>query len=224
MTLDQKKELFQQFASYMSSSRAKKIEQVAHNRTRSITVILEDIYQSHNISASLRSCDCFGIQDVHIIEQRHFYSINEAISKGANKWLDVYRYNDATGNNTEKCFSQLKSQGYTLVAATPHEHGYMIGTLPIDKKLAILFGTEESGLSSYASNNADLFVKIPMVGFTESFNISVSVALCLYEITKRMRDAGNCWKLSEDDIIDLQLDWLGRSTNRSQQIKALLAK
>jgi tRNA (guanosine-2'-O-)-methyltransferase len=222
MTIDQKKKIFNELSTYLSPKRAQKIVQYAYERTRYVTVVLEDINQTHNISAALRSCECFGVQDVSIIEERYSYAVNHAVCKGASQWLDIYTYHEPKINNTEKCFEILRKKGYRLAATSPVDTDLLIDELPLDQKVALVFGTEERGLSSYALNNADLRVKIPTYGFTQSLNISVSVAICLYEITKRLRKSNYAWQLTEEEIIDLQLEWLGRSTNRTQQIKELI--
>lgn len=223
MTYEQKKELFEQFSQYITQNRKLKIEQNAQERTRYVTVVLEDIFQAHNTSAVLRSCECFGIQDVHIIEQRFTYKLHEAIAKGSAQWLNIKQYRQAQANNTELCFKTLREQGYRIVATTPGENDMLINQLPLDSKIALVFGTEQEGLSKYALENADAFVKIPMHGFTQSFNISVSAAICLYDISQRLRASNINWRLSPDEILDLQLEWLGKTTNRSEQINSLLA-
>jgi len=222
MSLSAKKALFEEFAQYVTPERREKIERYAQLRTRYVTIVLEDIYQGHNMSAVLRSADCFGIQDVHVIEERHHYAIHEEIAKGASQWLTLHHHNQKNSNNTEHCFEQLRSAGYTIVATTPHEKDMFIDVLPLTKKVALIFGTEQQGLSSYALNHADAFVKIPLYGFTESFNISVAAGISLYEMTRRLRQSTLPWQLTEEEIIDLQLEWLGSTTHRSEQIKERL--
>lgn len=223
MTLEQKKDLFKHFAQYITPERAQTILRCAHERTRYVTVVLEDISHSHNASAALRSCDCFGIQDVHMIEMRHTFVENTNISKGANKWLSIHRYNQPKINNTQICYEALKKQNYTIIATTPHTNDVMIDKLPLNNKIALVFGTEEKGLSSYALEQADGYAKIPMYGFTQSFNISVSVALSVYETTKRLRESNYNWRLTPEEVVDLQLDWLGRATYRTEEIQRLIA-
>ena len=140
------------------------------SRTRYLTVVLEDIFQSQNASAVLRTCDCFGIQDVHIIENRNPYEINPDVELGSAKWLNMNRYNKS-GHNTLEAFTELRKKGYKIIATSPHKNDLMIQDLPIEHKIALVFGSEREGLSDIALQNADAFVKIPMYGFTESFNI-----------------------------------------------------
>src|SRR5690606_12525524 len=145
---------------------------------------LENLFQPHNASAVLRSCDGFGIQDIHIIENYNKYKPNREIDMGSSKWLNTIKYKEKE-NNTVECIRHLKSKGYKIVATTPHENDCLIDDLPLDQPTALLFGTELTGLTKEALNEADAFVKIPMFGFTESFNISVSVALALYSVTQK---------------------------------------
>jgi tRNA (guanosine-2'-O-)-methyltransferase len=222
MTIERKKEIFERFSEYITPERKAKIERNAHERTRYVTVVLEDIFQPHNTSAVLRSCECFGIQDIHIIEQKHKFVLHESIAKGSAQWLDIKRYGQPGAHNNGLCFDSLKRQGYAIVATTPHTHDMVISQLPLTSKIALVFGTEQEGLSSYALEQADFFVKIPMYGFTESFNISVSVGICLYDVCQRLRSSTLSWRLSEDEIINLQLDWLGKSTLLYEQICAAI--
>ncbi len=195
---------------FVTRSRLEKIQQVLTGRTRHVTIVLEDIYQPQNASAVLRSCECFGVQDVHIIENRNDYEINPEVVMGANKWLNLNRYSDGEFN-TKTCLSKLKQQGYQLVATSPHEHDFTPLNLPLEKPVALLFGTEREGLSVQAQEMADYFLRIPMAGFTESFNISVSAAVCLYELTNRLRKSDIPWHLTEDHYDELCLAWLKAS-------------
>jgi tRNA (guanosine-2'-O-)-methyltransferase len=222
MAIEKKKQVFEEFAQYITQARRTKIEHNAQQRTRYVTVVLEDIFQGHNISAVLRSCDGFGIQDVHIIEDKHRYNVREEVAKGAAQWLSLKHYMRTEGAGVEDCFAELKSAGYLLVATTPHEKDMLIEDIPLDKKIALVFGTEQSGLSSYALSHADMYVKIPMYGFTESFNISVCAGISLYELTKRLRASSFEWKLSPEELIDLELEWLGKTTYRTDQIRQKL--
>ena len=210
--IEKKLKLFDQYAHFITAERRAVLEKTAFERTRHVAVVLEDIYQPHNSSAVLRTADCFGIQDIHIIEQRNTFSVSKDIAKGAAQWLSLSKYSAHDENNTLRCFSALREQGYTIVATTPHRDDMLIQDLPIDKKVALVFGTEQSGLSETALEQSDLFVKVPLYGFTESFNISVCAGIVLYELIKRLRESTVDWQLSESERIDLSLQWLAQST------------
>ncbi|MEX1001727.1 MAG: RNA methyltransferase [Crocinitomicaceae bacterium] len=222
--MDKNKWLLQQFYEHISENKRSKFEQIILNRTQYITVVLEDIFQPHNAAAVLRSCDCFGVQDVHIIENENTYAPNKEIDMGSSKWLSLNRYNQKE-NNTGDTIEQLKLKGYKIVATTPHKNDCLIDELPLDQPVALLFGTEASGLSDLAMDAADEFVKLPMYGFTESYNISVSVALALYELTERMRkDPEINWQLSEEEQTAIKLNWAKKVVKRSDRVEALLNK
>lgn len=204
-------------SAFITSQRIKKMLWVLKRRTRYLTVVLEDIYQSQNASAVLRSCECFGIQDVHIIENRYQFEVNPDVVMGASKWLSVYKYLDDE-DNTVGCLEALKGKGYRLIAASPHKSQYSPATIPLDQKTALVFGTEMEGLSQTALKMVDGFMKIPMHGFTESFNISVSVALSLYHLCDRLRNSSYQWELPNDEETALYFEWLCKSVKNPEQI------
>ncbi len=208
-----KKELLTEHIwSFVTENKKALFKQVIDERTRHIAVVLEDVYQPQNASAVLRSCDCFGIQDLHVIESVNTYTINPRIVMGASKWVDVYPH-----PTTEKCIDKLKAQGYQIVATTPHTEEVSIYDFNPTQKSAVFFGTEMQGLSDEVMEKADVFVNIPMVGFTESFNISVAAALCLNQVTHNLRQSEIDWQLSETEKLDLKLRW-GKSCVRNAEI------
>jgi len=214
--LDLNKELVNYLSAFVSESRRAKFDEVLNYRTRHITIALEDIYQPHNASAVLRSCDIFGIQDIHIIENKNAYTVNRDIAMGSPKWLNLYKYKKEE-NNTLSCITKLKEKGYRIVATSPHKNSYTIDDLPINKPVALIFGTELTGISETVQQHADDFVKIPMYGFTESFNISVSAALCLHALTARLHHTDLSWQLSDPEKYEVLLTWL-RNTIRKVEL------
>jgi tRNA (guanosine-2'-O-)-methyltransferase len=206
----------QQFA---TKERIEAFNRVITNRTRHITVALENIYQPHNASAVMRSCDCFGVQDVHVIENSNNYKINPGVALGSTKWIDITKYNKEE-ENTTACVQSLKSAGYTIVATTPHTNDINLDELPIDKPVALFFGTEKTGLTQTMLDQADVYMKIPMYGFTESFNISVCAALTLQHLTNKLHKSNVDWKLNEEEQQDLYLKWLKTSIKRSDVLES----
>lgn len=198
-----KSALIEQLLAYVTENKREKMQAVLAQRTRYITVVLEDLFQEHNASAALRTCDIFGIQDVHVVEGRYTFKAVPTIAMGSSKWVDVHSYTSITDSITA-----LKKQGYRIVATTPHTDCYDLPNLPLDQKTAFIFGSEQTGLSQSALAQADTFVKIPMYGFVESFNVSVSVALCLYDTVQRLHTSALSWKLSEEEKQDLLLKWI----------------
>lgn len=210
------KTLFNHLARFVSDHKKEFVARVANDRTRYVTVILENIYQSQNASAVLRTAECMGIQDVHIIENTAKYQLNVRVLKGADKWLSVLRYRKKGMNNTESCFQQLRSQGYRIVVADPAADGMPVNDIDVkNQKIAILFGNELLGASDYARENADQKIRIPMYGFTESLNLSVSVAICLNIILGKLRQSGVDFTLSAEEKQIITLAWYRRIVRRS---------
>jgi tRNA (guanosine-2'-O-)-methyltransferase len=201
-----KKRFLEYLESFITENKLNLFDKVIRERTRHITVVLEDIYQSQNASAVLRSCDCFGIQDVHIIENRYEYYVNPDVALGSTKWLNMIKYNSGD-ENTLACFESLRKQGYRIVATTPHKDDIMLDELDLRRKTALVFGTELEGLSNVAINHADAWVKIPMYGFTESYNISVSAAISLHHLTGKLRRSDISWQLTDAERIETRLQW-----------------
>lgn len=203
---------------FVTPKRYQLICDVSEYRTNYITIALEDIYQSQNASAVLRTCDCFGISNVHIIENRNEYTINPEVALGSSQWLNLTKYNK-NKQNTADAINSLKSAGYRIVATTPHTNDVALDDFDIYKgKTAFFFGTEMHGLSNLAIESADEFLRIPMYGFTESFNISVSAAIVLHHITTKIRNSDIDWQLKEEERNKLIVEWLKASIKRSDLI------
>lgn len=213
------KQLIDYLYQFISDERKAKFDEVLNFRTRHITIALEDIYQPHNASAVLRSCDIFGIQDIHIIENKNAYTVSRDVALGSPKWLNLVKYNKTGTNNTLSCIHTLKEKGYTIVATTPNTNDCTIEHLPIEKPLALFFGTELTGISEDVKQHADEFVKIPMFGFTESFNISVSAALCLHAITTRLHHSDLNWHLTTNEKEEITLQWLRNTIKKVDLIE-----
>lgn len=200
---------------FVTPERRQRMTEVLAQRTRALTVVLEDIYQPHNASAVIRSCDLFGVQELHVIENRYRYRVNRGVTMGASRWVTLHRYREPDGENTERCIAGLRLNGFRIVATTLRPGARPIGEIDVETPIALLFGTEEHGLSDRAHDLADEFAFIPMVGFTDSFNISVSAAISLYELAPRVRRSALPWQLEAEERRLLLLDWLLKSVRRS---------
>ncbi len=220
MDLEIKRALKNYLFEFLSDNKRTLFEKNIENRTRHLTVVLEDIYQPHNASAVLRSSDLFGVQDIHIIENKNQYNINPDVVVGSNKWLNLFQYNQLE-NNTLQCIDKLRSEGYIIAATTPYNKDINLEDMPVHHKTAFLFGTELTGLSEIALENSDVFVKIPMYGFTESFNISVSAALTMYSFSQRMRRNNILWQLTEEEKLDILIQW---SKNTIKEVDLIIKR
>ncbi len=186
----------------LTDNRKERFQQVLAMRTNHFTIAMEDIFQLHNTSAVMRSCEVFGIQQLNVIEERYTKSIDKEIAMGAQKWVDVNRFDSISG-----CISNMKSKGYQIIATSPHENDCDLDDFDITKPSALFFGTERDGLSEEVLQNADGFLKIPMAGFTESLNISVSAAIIIQNLMSRLHKSDIKWQLSENEILEKRLQW-----------------
>ncbi|HAK44687.1 MAG TPA: TrmH family RNA methyltransferase [Spirochaeta sp.] len=207
--------------SFTTENRRNRMGTVLAQRTRYITVVLEDIFQPHNASAVLRSCDGFGIQDVHVIENRNQFNPNKEVDMGTSQWLSISRNKPENGRScSAETLERLKKNGYRIVATTPHTNDTNLEDFDLNPgKTAIVLGTELEGISSDVEAAADEFLKIPMHGFVESFNISVANALILHHLSWKLRNSDIDWKLSEEEQQQIQLEWLRKTVNNSEALE-----
>ncbi|APY11781.1 rRNA methyltransferase [Seonamhaeicola sp. S2-3] len=205
--------LVEYLESYLTENRRTRFNKVLSQRTKHFTVATEDVYQLHNTSAVIRSCDVFGIQEVNIVEEQNTKRIDREIAMGAQKWVDLNRY-----HSVKDCITDLKKEGYQIVATTPHTNDCELHDFDVTKKSCFFFGRETEGLSEEVLQSADCFLKIPMFGFTESLNISVSAAIILQHVTTKLRQTNINWQLSETEIHEKKLDWIAKTIKSYDEI------
>lgn len=206
-------ELLTYLRTYLTERRKNLFQKVLAERTRHFTVVTEDVYQLHNTSAVMRTCDVFGIQDLHVVEEKLSKRIDKEIAMGAQKWVDFKRY-----SSINDCITNLKDSGYQIIATTPHDNSTMLHDFDVSKKSAFFFGREMDGLSDTVMNAADGFLKIPMYGFTESLNISVSAAIILQSVVSKMKQSSVNWQLSEEEKFEIEMQWLKKTIKASEEI------
>lgn len=205
--------LLKYLQTYLTERRKNLFEKVLSERTRHFTVVTEDVYQLHNTSAVMRTCDVFGIQDLHVVEERLGKRVDKEIAMGAQKWVSLNRYSSITD-----CIKKLKKSGYQIIATTPHDNSTMLQEFDVSKKSAFFFGKESDGLSDTVMGAADGFLKIPMYGFTESLNISVSAAIILQSVVSKMKQTNVNWQLSEAEKLKIEMEWMQKTIKSSKEI------
>lgn len=189
-------------ASMVSDERAARIDAVLDARLTSVSVALEDLYDPHNGAATLRTCEAFGLQDLHAIEVDHRFSANKGITKGCDRWLDLHRWPDPVS-----CVTSLRDRGFRVLATAP-DAPVDIDDVDVSTPLAILFGNEHHGVTDRAVAACDGAIAIRMHGFTESFNLSVSVALVISRLAARRRAfLGAAGDLPADRRAHLRARW-----------------
>ena len=206
-------ELLAYLETYLTDRRRHLYDKVLAERTNHFTVAIEDVYQLHNTSAVIRSCDVFGIQNVHVIEEINAKRIDREIAMGAQKWVDINRH-----SSTVDCIRTLKNKGYQIIATTPHNDSITVEDFDVAKPSAFFFGQEQKGLSDLVFDHADGMLHIPMVGFTESLNISVSAAIILQSVTSKLKRSSVQWQLTDEEVLQKRLDWLQKSIKSYDQI------
>ncbi|MDB4252361.1 RNA methyltransferase [Flavobacteriaceae bacterium] len=216
--LDINTKLLTYLEGFVTDKRKNLFRNILQDRTRHFTVVLEDIYQQHNASAVIRSCDIFGIQDIHVIENKYKSKVSKNIAKGSQKWLSFHNYKEDT-NNTLECLNTLKSKGYQIIATSPHNNSSILHDFDISKKSAFVFGVEKTGVSDLVINNADGILKIPMVGFTESLNISVAAAIVLENLSYKLRNSTLDWALTNEEQKILYASWIEKTIKNVDEIK-----
>ena len=206
-------DVFNHLQGFLTDRRKGLFEKVLSKRTRHFTVVTEDVYQLHNTSAVMRTCDVFGIQDLYVVEEILGKRIDKEIAMGAQKWVTLERK-----NNIKECMADLKQKGYQLIATTPHDNSTYLHEFDVTKKAAFFFGKESEGVSDTVMNAADGFLKIPMHGFTESLNISVSAAIILQDVVTRLKQSNVDWQLSNKEKFDIEMEWMKRTIKSQKAI------
>jgi tRNA (guanosine-2'-O-)-methyltransferase len=217
--------------SHLTERRLARIRQALDNRTRCITVLLEDIYDPLNASAVLRTADGLGIQDVHIAENRHAFSVHAKVSGRAAHWLSIFRHRldfkseqvdiherpSGVPASTKLAYETIRAQGYKIIATSPRGQSTPLSEINLREKNVIALGSEKWGLSDWAIENADTTVALPMLGFTESYNISVTAAMVLHFLSQRLRSERSDWGLEKKEKEELWQKW---TTHKAIQRRA----
>jgi tRNA (guanosine-2'-O-)-methyltransferase len=211
---EQRSNIITKLADVINDDRVNLLKEVLEHRTRYLTVVLDDIYRPQNASAIIRTSECLGIQTLHSIQERNEHKINTDVVKGALKWIELDCYSGSSGRTD--CIEKLKQQDYKIVAMTLSDGCMPLEELPVDEKLALCFGCEETGLSHYIENNADYKVQIPISGFTQSYNVSVSAGIALYYLGNKIKQIRQDWQLTKDEKEKLLIDWLSKSTRTGE--------
>ena len=194
-----------------TARRIDRLRSVAAARQAGLTVVLEDIHDPHNAEAIFRSCDAFGVQQVHLVFEREApfkpRRIGKASSASANKWLSF-----TVHRSTGECLSALRASDYVLAAAAPPPQGGDLAETDLTaRRLALMFGNEHRGLSAEALGAADQIMSIAIVGMVRSLNLSVAAAICLHETTRQRAATGRDYRLSAEEQTRLVAEWLDRA-------------
>lgn len=199
---------------FVLPERMENFRQVAGMRTRWMTVCMENTFHPQNASAIVRTCEAFGIQDIHTIEALCPFSPNVNIVKGTDKWIDLHRHYSAA-----EALDALKGAGYRIVATMPHAGDTVPEKFDVSEgPFALIFGTEHAGVSDEIKEAADDYLRIPMCGFVESLNVSASAAILLYTLSGKLRRSEAPWQLTGEEKLPLLFRWLMGSIREAEGI------
>ncbi|MFP4362584.1 MAG: TrmH family RNA methyltransferase [Spirochaetia bacterium] len=202
---------------HVSNTRLEKINRVAEARTDKLVVVLEDIYYTQNMSAVIRTCECLGIQNVYVIGSIPYARVNKHVALGASQWVTLHRRHKEPKSGV---LTELREAGYRLCTTSLSADAVSIYDYnPIEQKTAVILGNELNGVSETALKHADVNLSIPMYGFSDSFNISVSAAIICSTFTDRLRAQGAEGLLSPDQQMELKLQWMKSSIKRADEIE-----
>lgn len=220
MDIELKRQITEHLKGFVTPNRFERMSQVLQSRTSYVSVILEDLYQPHNASAVMRSCDCYGVQNVYTVENRNPLDVSSGVTMKAHQWLTLHRYRSHT-DNLQQCLDDVRNAGYVIAATSPHTDDVVLDDMPLDRPIALMFGTEKEGITPRALDMADVRVRIPMYGFSESLNISVSAAICLYQTVQRLNNKFSREELGLDSAekTEILYKWLKGSVKQSDLIE-----
>lgn len=199
---------------FVTDERAVVLRSALDMRTNYMTIMAENTFHPQNASALVRHCEAFGVQNIHTVETLCKFNPNVNIVKGTDKWIDIRRH-----HSTSEALRALKSDGYRIVATTPHRESCTPETFDVKRgKFALVLGTEHAGISDEVLASADEYLRIPMCGMVESLNVSASAAILIYILSQRMREQVADWQLGDDDRAAVMFRWLCESVKDSRQI------
>lgn len=190
--------------------REKRLEHVIRKRQPSLTVVIEDVFDPHNASAVLRSCDGVGVKDVHLVyvnQKPPKKTFGRSSSGSAAKWLNLHFH-----DSIEDCYAHLREQDFTILATALQDESRELYDVDFTLPTALVFGNEKEGVSQEGIAGADGTIYIPMQGMVESLNVSVSCAVTLYEAMRQRKNVGmyDAPQIDTDARDSMLVDWIER--------------
>lgn len=204
ISVEQCRERIEYLAQFMLPERLATLQRAVANRTKYMTLLAENMFHPQNASALVRHCEAFGVQNLHTVQTLCKFNPNVDIVRGTDKWIDIHRH-----NSTAEALAALKSEGYRIIATTPHRESCTPESFDVTKgKFAIVMGTEKTGISDEVMTAADEFMRIPMCGMVESLNVSACAAIIVYMLSERMRHEVEGWQLTEQEQTRTLYKWI----------------
>lgn len=191
----------------MPASKMEKIAHVLPFRTRHVVTVIENVLDSNNTNAILRTSEALGIHEAHLVYGNIKYIPQKSVSKGAHLWMDTFKYGEEHQHNALACIQVLKHRGYQLVVTSPNAKN-TLDDIQIEQPLAVCFGQESKGISDTFLANAAITISIPQFGFTDSYNVAVAAGMVLMPIMEKLRKSNVLWQLKEEEKSLIIKKWL----------------
>lgn len=198
---------------FLTAERLHKIEYHAEESSDFILPVLEDIYQFRNAAAIVRSVEACGFHKIVALEKENLFNPNLKVTKGADTWVNVERLPWSLDS-----LQKIKNRGYRMVAVSPEKNAISLPNFKITEPVSLIFGTEWDGITEEILEFADETLKIPMYGFTKSFNVSVAAAICMYDMKQKLLNSNLNYKLSEEKKLELKIKWAVNSLRSGEEI------
>ncbi|MBQ6870512.1 MAG: RNA methyltransferase [Alistipes sp.] len=214
ISVEQCRERIEYLAQFMLPERLATLQRAVANRTKYMTLLAENMFHPQNASALVRHCEAFGVQNLHTVQTLCKFNPNVDIVRGTDKWIDIHRH-----SSTAEALAALKSEGYRIIATTPHRESCTPESFDVTKgKFAIVMGTEKTGISDEVMAAADEFMRIPMCGMVESLNVSACAAIIVYMLSERMRHEVEDWQLTEQEQTRTLYKWLVQTVKDAEPL------
>lgn len=214
ISVEQCRERIEYLAQFMLPERLATLQRAVANRTKYMTLLAENMFHPQNASALVRHCEAFGVQNLHTVQTLCKFNPNVDIVRGTDKWIDIHRH-----NSTAEALAALKSEGYRIIATTPHRESCTPESFDVTKgKFAIVMGTEKTGISDEVMAAADEFMRIPMCGMVESLNVSACAAIIVYMLSERMRHEVEGWQLTEQEQTRTLYKWIVQTVKDAEPL------
>ncbi len=212
-----KREFYEMLSKELTPHKKALFEEKVRHRTRHFTLGLENMMKTQNASALMRTADAFGVQRVDVYDKEERWSVSSGISKGVEKWLDVSFFNTYDEGDALTWATRLKEKGHKLYVTALDAKARPVNSLDPKVPATICFGNEKEGASATLLEAADETVYIPMQGFVESFNVSVSCGIVMHHMTLGMERAGIARGLEPEDELDTLIQWALRTVPQPQR-------
>lgn len=206
---------FEYLKQFLTEERLAKIEHFSKESSDFVLPVMDDVYQFRNAAAIIRSVEACAFHKVVAMEEENVFNPNLTVTKGAETWVEVEKMpkNIASLQN-------IKDRGYKILAVSLEKNAVMLPEYEIAEPIALVFGTEQAGVSEEVIDFADETLAIPMFGFTRSYNVSVAAGICMYELKQKLLKSNIDYKLNEQKLLEMQVRWAVNSISSGKEIYA----